>query len=238
MEQKNKIPNHVAIIMDGNGRWALSNGFMRTNGHETGGNRIRGLVEHCQDIGINYLTLYAFSTENWSRPTTEVEFLMDLLIRFLDKETPDLKKNNVRLNTIGRTLDLPANAQEKLKWAMGETSQNTGLVLTLALNYGARIELTDAFNKILQKIKEGQLEAPIKEADISKHLYDSSLPDPDFLIRTAGEMRVSNFLLWQISYSEFYVTDTFFPDFTKEEFQKAIDVYQSRKRRFGGLVNL
>ena len=121
---------------------------------------------------------------------------------------------------------------------MGETSQNTGLVLTLALNYGARIELTDAFNKILQKIKEGQLEAPIKEADISKHLYDSSLPDPDFLIRTAGEMRVSNFLLWQISYSEFYVTDTFFPDFTKEEFQKAIDVYQSRKRRFGGLVNL
>ena len=237
MKSNNKIPKHIAIIMDGNGRWALSNGFMRSNGHETGGNRIRGLVEHCQDIGVSYLTLYAFSTENWSRPETEVAFLMDLLIRFLDKETPDLKKNNVRLNTIGRTSELPENAQEKLKWAIGETAQNTGLVLTLALNYGARVELTDALNKIIQKIKEGIIVAPIKEADIEQHLYDPSLPDPDLLIRTAGEMRISNFLLWQISYSEFYVTNTFFPDFTKEEFQKAIDDFQSRQRRFGGLVN-
>lgn len=237
MEPLTKIPKHVAIIMDGNGRWALSNGFMRTDGHETGGNRIRGLVEHCQDIGISYLTLYAFSTENWSRPEAEVTFLMDLLIRFLDKETPDLKKNNVRLNTIGRTSELPQNAKDKLKWAMGETSKNTGLLLTLALNYGSRIELTDAFNKIAKEIQEGLITGPIKEADISKHLYDPSIPDPDLLIRTAGEMRISNFLLWQISYSEFYVTSTYFPDFTKEEFKKALEDYQSRKRRYGGLVN-
>lgn len=232
-----KIPKHVAIIMDGNGRWALSNGFMRTDGHETGGNRIRGLVEYGQDIGIGYLTLYAFSTENWSRPESEVAFLMDLLIRFLDKETPDLKKNNVRLNTIGRTSELPTNAREKLKWAMDETKINTGLVLTLALNYGSRLELTDAVNKIIQKVKAGQLEEPIKESDISNHLYDPSIPDPDLLIRTAGEMRLSNYLLWQISYSELYVTDTFFPDFTKEEFKKALEDFQTRKRRFGGLVN-
>ena len=232
-----KIPKHVAIIMDGNGRWALSNGFMRTDGHETGGNRIRGLVEYGQDIGIGYLTLYAFSTENWSRPESEVAFLMDLLIRFLDKETPDLKKNNVRLNTIGRTSELPTNAREKLKWAMDETKKNTGLVLTLALNYGSRLELTDAVNKIIQKVKAGQLEEPIKESDISNHLYDPSIPDPDLLIRTAGEMRLSNYLLWQISYSELYVTDTFFPDFTKEEFKKALEDFQTRKRRFGGLVN-
>lgn len=232
-----KIPKHVAIIMDGNGRWALSNGFMRTDGHETGGNRIRGLVEYGQDIGIGYLTLYAFSTENWSRPESEVAFLMDLLIRFLDKETPDLKKNNVRLNTIGRTSELPENAREKLKWAMDETKKNTGLVLTLALNYGSRLELTDAVNKIIQKVKAGQIETPIKESDISNHLYDPSIPDPDLLIRTAGEMRLSNYLLWQISYSELYVTDTFFPDFTKEEFKKALEDFQTRKRRFGGLVN-
>lgn len=232
-----KIPKHVAIIMDGNGRWALNNGFLRTNGHETGGNRIRGLVEYGQDIGIGFLTLYAFSTENWSRPVAEVNFLMDLLIRFLDKETPDLKKNNVRLNTIGRTSELPENAREKLSWAIAETANNSGLVLTLALNYGARIELTDAFNKIIQEVQAGKLTTPIKETDISNHLYDPTIPDPDLLIRTAGEMRISNFLLWQISYSELYVTETFFPDFTKEEFKKALDEYQNRKRRFGGLVN-
>jgi undecaprenyl diphosphate synthase len=237
MNATSKIPNHVAIIMDGNGRWALRNGFMRTNGHETGGNRIREIVEQCQEIGVSFLTLYAFSTENWSRPKDEVDFLMDLLIRFLDKELPDLKKNNVRLNTIGRTYELPEKAQDKLKWAINETKQNNGIVLTLALNYGSRIELTDAVNKILEKVKNGTQQTPITENDISQNLYDSSLPDPELLIRTAGEMRISNFLLWQISYSELVITDVFFPDFSREEFMKTITVYQSRKRRFGGLIN-
>jgi len=237
MNAISKIPNHVAIIMDGNGRWALRNGLIRSNGHETGGNRIREIVEQCQEIGVSYLTLYAFSTENWSRPKEEVDFLMDLLIRFLDKELPDLKKNNVRLNTIGRISELPEKARNKLKASIDETKQNNGIVLTLALNYGSRLELTDAVNKIIENVKNGSQKLPITENDINQNLYDPTLPDPELLIRTAGEMRVSNFLLWQISYSELVITEVFFPDFSKEEFMKAIAVYQLRKRRFGGLVN-
>lgn len=231
------IPKHIAIIMDGNGRWALSNGFARSDGHETGGNRIKSLVEFCQNIGVKYLTLYAFSTENWSRPELEVSFLMNLLIRFLDKETANLKQNNVRLNAIGRVIELPQETRDKLAWSMQETAQCDKLVLTLALNYGARQEITDAFNKIIAEVKEKKITPPIQEQDIAKHLYDPTLPDPDLLIRTAGELRLSNFLLWQISYAEIYITDVYFPDFTDEELLKAIEAYKIRKRRFGGLIN-
>jgi len=236
-EELAKVPIHVAIIMDGNGRWAKQKGFLRMIGHENGGNRVKELVETSQQVGVKFMTLYTFSTENWSRPKKEVKFLMNLLIRFLKQEIPDLVKNNVQLKTIGRIEELPQNVQDKIKWAKSETSKNDGLVLTLALNYGSRTEIVDAVNQINEDIKNNKINSPITEEIFENYLYASNTPDPDLLIRTAGEMRISNFLLWQISYAEIYVTDVYFPDFSKDEYLKALEEFQNRKRRFGGLLN-
>jgi len=223
-----KLPKHIAIIMDGNGRWAKKRGLPRIMGHKVGRDSLKEMVKVCAEIGVKYLTVYAFSTENWSRPKEEVNFLMSLFSDSLDQEVNDLKKNNVRLRFLGRLRDFSPKLQEKMNQAMEELSRNTGLKLNIMVNYGGRAEIVDAVKELAQKAS-----AEITEAEISQHLYTREIPDPDLLIRTASEMRISNFLLWQIAYSEIYVTETFWPDFRRKELMAAIEEYAKRERRFG-----
>jgi len=231
---KQNAPRHVAIIMDGNGRWAQERGLPRFRGHQKGTERIRDVTEGAIELGIGWLTLYAFSKENWVRPKEEVDFLMGLLSRYLDHELAKLKRNEIRFNVIGCRKDLTPEIQEKLERNIRETSAHKKLVLTLALSYSGRVEILEACRKIARKVKAGELDAEsIDESTLQQSLYTSDMPDPDLLIRTSGELRVSNFLLWQISYAEIYVTEKLWPDFTKEEFFKAVEAYQKRKRRFG-----
>ena len=228
------IPRHIAIIMDGNGRWAKQRGKPRIDGHRAGAESVRAIVRACGELGIEYLTVYAFSSENWSRPKMEVTALMHLLEFYLKQEIPELDKNNVRLAAIGRLHELPGSAQKQLAKSIAALSKNTGLTLVLALSYGGRAEIVDAVRSIAREIKAGRLDvADIDETMIARNLYTSAIPDPDLLIRTSGEMRVSNFLLWQISYAEIYVTETLWPDFRKPELVKAIEDYGRRHRRFG-----
>lgn len=220
--------------MDGNGRWAREKGFARIHGHQKGVETIREIVRAAQAAGIRYLTLYAFSKENWARPQMEINFLMNLLSGYLDSELAELKENNVRFNAIGHLSDLPPSLCEKIKRNMRETEHNTGLLLTLALSYSSRIEIVDAVKQLCQKVKEGKMLAEqITEEIFSNELYTVGIPDPDLLIRTSGELRVSNFLLWQISYTEIYVVQKYWPEFTKEDFLEAVKNYQTRERRFG-----
>jgi len=232
-----RLPGHIAIIMDGNGRWARRRNLPRAAGHHAGVDSVRSTVETCGQLGIGILTLYAFSVENWKRPRTEVDMLWRLLRIYIRRELPSLMKNGVRVCAIGRLDALPDRARRELLDAVEATSKNRGLLVNLAINYGGRTELADSMNVILQKARAaGTLEfLRVDENMISANLYTAGLPDPDLLIRTSGEMRVSNFLLWQIAYSELYVTDTLWPDFRRGELLRAILNYQSRDRRFGGL---
>jgi undecaprenyl diphosphate synthase len=233
-----RLPKHIAIIMDGNGRWARRRHLPRIAGHRAGVTAVRSTVETAARINIPALTLYAFSEENWKkRPKTEVDFLMGLLCRYLKAEVPTLNKNNIRLEYIGRQLELPQVVQEKMGWARDATRHNTGMVLTLALNYSARSELVDAFQSLAQAAaRNGGLEhLEIDEDSISRHLYTKHLPDPDLVIRTSGEMRLSNFLLWQLAYAEIYVTPTLWPEFRGVHLLEAIAEFQKRERRYGGL---
>ena len=228
------VPKHIAIIMDGNGRWAQERGLPRFRGHQKGAERIRDVIEAAIELGVGHLTLYAFSKENWVRPKEEVDFLMELLSLYLDQELPKLKENEIRFNVIGSRGDLPAGVRKKVERNMKETSAYKKLVLTLALSYSGRIEITEAIQKIAAGVQAGEIAvSSIDESMIHEMLYTADLPDPDLLVRTSGELRLSNFLLWQISYAEIYVTDVLWPDFTKEELYKAIEAYQKRSRRFG-----
>ena len=237
LDQK-RIPAHIAIIMDGNGRWARQRNYPRIMGHKAGVDPVRTVVETCAQLGVEALTLYAFSVENWKRPRHEIEALWRLLGIYLRRELPNLMRNDIQLVAIGRLESLPAPVQAELQAVMQKTAQNRGMRLNLAINYGGRTELVDAVNSMLENAKaEGNLDAlEITEEAIGEHLYTAGLKDPDLLIRTSGEMRISNFLLWQIAYSELYVTDTLWPDFTRTELLEAIFEYQNRERRFGGLV--
>jgi undecaprenyl diphosphate synthase len=229
-----QIPRHIAIIMDGNGRWAERKGLRRAEGHRQGGKTVEKIAQCCVDFGIECLTLYSFSIENWERPRTEVNALMHLYAQYLVGIRPVLMKNSVRLVHLGRLIQLPSVVRAELSRTVELTSGNPGMVLALALNYGGRAEIADAARKIAQDYKSGRLRLKdIDEGCVSGHLYTAGLPDPDLLIRTAHEMRISNFLLWQISYSEFYVTKTLWPDFRKADLEKAVLSYANRNRRFG-----
>lgn len=235
-EAKAQLPQHVAIIMDGNGRWARQRHLPRIEGHRQGAESARVIIRTAGDLGIKYLTLYAFSAENWNRPKDEVDTLMKYLISYLKSETPDLNKNNVRLEAIGQIYRLPENVQEQLRKSIQTLAKNNGLTLVLALSYGGRNEIVEAVRAIGEKVRRGQLEpADITEQTVSQHLWTRAMPDPDLLIRTSGEMRVSNFLLWQISYAEFVITPTLWPDFRKPQFYAALEEYAKRHRRFGGV---
>ncbi len=229
-----RLPKHIAIIMDGNGRWAKQKGKLRVFGHENGVRTVRSTVESCVKIGLEYLTLYTFSTENWNRPKFEVDTLMRLLVSSLKKELKTFNKNNVRLNTIGDIKSLPTRAYNELVEVMEKTKGNTGMTLTLALSYGAREELKNAMQQIAIKVKNNIISPEsIDETIINTHLYTQNLPDVDLLIRTSGEHRISNFLLWQIAYAELYFIDVFWPDFKEHHLVEAIINYQNRERRFG-----
>ena len=231
-----RLPDHVAIIMDGNGRWAERRHLPRIAGHRAGVKAARGVIETCAQLHLPCLTLYAFSLENWRRPQTEVDFLMRLLRDYLKRELPLIHKNNIRMVFIGRSAQLPEGVRKDIAEAMRFTEGNTGMKLVVALNYGGRAELTDAFNALLAEAQAGDgASFHAHEDDISKHLYTAGLPDPDLLIRTSGEMRVSNFLLWQIAYAEIYVTDALWPDFSRARLIEALIEYQKRERRYGGL---
>ena len=231
---KTKLPIHVAVIMDGNGRWAKKHLLSRIKGHEKGADAVRAIVRACREIGIAYLTLYAFSTENWQRPKSEVDALMTLLVKFLKKEQKELAENDIRLQVIGQKERLPAKVLKALREAMDLTRDNSALQLNLALSYGSREEIVQMARKLARKSKNGQVDPEAIDADVvAKHLYTRDIPDPDLLIRTSGEMRISNFLLWQIAYTEIYVTPTYWPDFGKEEFYEILKDYQQRERRFG-----
>jgi|SRR5579875_342760 len=232
-----RLPEHVAIIMDGNGRWAQKRHLPRIAGHRAGVKVARQVIETCARLTIPALTLYAFSLENWRRPQAEVDFLMRLLREYLKKELPVIHRNNIRLLVIGRSAQLPDAVRKDIEKAMRLTAQNTGMKLIVALNYGGRAELVDAFNAILERVRANGLSAfHADEATISNHLYTAGLPDPDLLIRTSGEMRVSNFLLWQIAYAELYITDALWPDFSREKLLEALLNFQRRERRYGGLA--
>ena len=233
-----RIPAHIAIIMDGNGRWARRRHMPRVAGHRAGVAAVRSTVETAARVGIHALTLYAFSEENWKkRPASEVDFLMGLLSRYLKAEVPTLNENNIRLEYIGRQQQLPEDVQERMEWARASTAKNTGTVLTLALNYSARSELVDAFRSMAHAAAQngGVEHLHIDEEMVGKHLYTRHLPDPDLVVRTSGEMRLSNFLLWQLAYAEIYVTPTLWPDFRGVHLLEAIAEYQKRERRYGGL---
>jgi len=230
------VPRHIAIIMDGNGRWAKSRGLQRIKGHEAGAQAVRECVEGCGELKVEYLTLYAFSAENWQRPRTEIIALMRLLEKFLKEKTPELLEKNVRLQAIGRLTDLPRRAQEQLHKSIEQTAGNTGLTLVLALSYGGRLEIIDGIKSLLRAIELGHIDrAMIDVAMFSKHLYTRYYPDPDLLIRTSGEMRLSNFLLWQTSYTEMYVTPKLWPDFRKQDLLAAVEEFGRRQRRYGGV---
>ncbi|HYB60542.1 MAG TPA: isoprenyl transferase [Methylomirabilota bacterium] len=234
---RNRLPEHIAVIMDGNGRWAQRRHLPRIAGHRAGVRAARGIIETCARLSIPALTLYAFSMENWRRPKSEIDFLMRLLREYLRKELPVIHKNNIRLLVIGRSDQLPQAVRADLDQAMGLTAENTGMKLVVALNYGGRAELVDAFNAIFERVRNNGLGTfRVDEEMISRHLYTFGLPDPDLLIRTSGEMRVSNFLLWQIAYAEIYVTETLWPDFSRAELYKALLEFERRERRYGGLA--
>jgi undecaprenyl diphosphate synthase len=234
MSETGAIPQHVAIIMDGNGRWAKERNLPRIKGHEAGAESVRAVVKACGELGVKYLTLYAFSVENWKRPKTEVAMLMKLLSRYLRNEAEELNRQNVRLQAIGRLTDLPSGVQEDLHKAISLTSKNTGATLIMALSYSGRVEMIEAVHSIVREVKLGHLDpAQIDEKVFGHHLYTRYYPDPDLLIRTSGEMRLSNFLLWQLSYTELYVTKTYWPDFRREQFKAALADYAKRDRRFG-----
>lgn len=231
-----KVPAHIAIIMDGNGRWAKSRFMPRTYGHKVGVETIRKVVKECSRLGVKYLTLYAFSTENWKRPKEEVSALMGLLVKYLRNELEELHKNNVKILTIGDISNLPEACIEELALAKEKTKDNTGLVMSLALNYGGRNDLVNAVKNISQDLVDGKISLDdIDDNLISSHLSTNESPDPDLVVRTSGEQRLSNFLLWELAYSEFYFTDIHWPDFDEKELQKAIFAYQSRDRRFGAI---
>ncbi len=235
-QAKASLPAHVAIIMDGNGRWAKKRHLPRVEGHRHGAESVRAVVRAAGEVGIKYLTLYAFSTENWNRPKEEVDTLMNYLARYLKNELAELQKNNVKLDVIGQIYRLPEFVQEQLKKTMAALATNNGLTAILALSYSGRAELVEAMRRIAEKVKKGALEpAEITEQIVTQHLYTSHHPDPDLLIRTSGEMRLSNFLLWQISYTELVVTPTLWPDFRRAQFFEALEEYTRRHRRFGGL---
>ncbi len=229
-----QLPNHIAIIMDGNGRWAKSKGLLRNIGHQNGAKTVKEVVETCAKINVKYLTLYAFSTENWNRPKLEVELLMKLLISSLKKEVKTLQKNNIKLSTIGNLNSLPTKVARELKDVIEKTKDNNRLTLTLALSYGSREELIKTIKEISLKVKNNLISPEnIDKSVINNHLYDHYLPDVDLLIRTSGEQRISNFLLWEIAYAELFFSDTLWPDFNKENLFEAILNYQNRERRFG-----
>ncbi len=231
-----RLPNHIAIIMDGNGRWAERRHLPRVAGHRAGVKAARVVIESCARLHIPCLTLYAFSLENWRRPRAEVDFLMRLLREYLKREMPLIQRNNIRLLVIGRSSELPEGVREDIREAMRLTARNTGMKLVIALNYGGRAELADAFNALLDHVRANGLAAfRADEKTISNHLYTAGLPDPDLLIRTSGEMRVSNFLLWQIAYAELYVTEELWPDFSRARLLDALVDFQRRERRYGGL---
>ena len=237
MPKPASLPTQVAIIMDGNGRWAQSQGLPRVEGHRRGADTVQRILEACGRIGIEYLTLYCFSNENWKRPQAELDFLMRLLKEYLIHERPTLMKNDIRLKIIGRRDGLPAEVLEEMDRSVAVSAQNESLTLCLAINYGARQELVDAIRLIATDFKNGSLNiSDIDESSISDRLYTADMPDPDLLIRTSGEMRISNFLLWQISYSELWVTPKAWPEFSDDDFEAALAEYANRQRRFGGLT--
>ncbi len=230
----NSVPDHVAIIMDGNGRWAQARGLDRSEGHVEGVNTVRRITEAASEAGVKYLTLYAFSTENWNRPQAEVDALMHLIGIAIERETPDLIRNNVRLAMIGDVERMPSEALNRLRGCIAQTAHCNGLTLNLALSYSSRWEIADAARRIAEDVKAGHLASgDIDEDTVGRYLTTASMPDPDLLIRTGGDMRVSNFLLWQIAYAEIYVTPVFWPDFTKDDFREAIAGFRKRERRFG-----
>ena len=233
------VPQHIAIIMDGNGRWATGRGLPRVAGHEAGLRALENIVRACSEEGVKYLTVYAFSTENWKRPILEVNGIFKLMILFIRRDLKELKKNNVRVQALGETSELPAASLKSLQQLIEETKDNTGLVLSACLNYGSRREMTEAIRSIVQKcIKEGKdfpEEKDIAEELVSSSLYTADMPDPDLIIRTGGEQRISNFLLWQSAYSEFIFSDVLWPDFNKEQLMHCIEEFNGRHRRFGGL---
>lgn len=232
--QISSLPAHIAVIMDGNGRWAKAQGKLRTFGHENGVKAVRDTVEACAELGVSYLTLYAFSTENWNRPRFEINALMTLLVSTIAGETKTLMTNNIRLDTIGDTNALPSKARRELEEAKKKTASNTRMTLVLALSYSSRWEITNAVKEITVKVKNGVLSPEdVNEQLIASHLNTAGMPDPELLIRTSGEHRISNFLLWQISYAELYFTDKLWPDFRREDLYEAIVSYQQRERRFG-----
>ncbi|MBR1631859.1 MAG: isoprenyl transferase [Paludibacteraceae bacterium] len=230
----NRIPEHVAIIMDGNGRWAQAHGEQRVFGHHNGVHAVHCTTQVAAELGVKYLTLYAFSTENWNRPQAEVDALMNLFVDTIERETPTLCENNIRLTAIGDLARLPERTREKFEECIRRTAQNTGMTLVLALSYSARWEITQAVRNIAAQVAEGTANLnQIDEGYVSRNLTTKDIPDPDLLIRTSGELRISNFLLWQIAYAELYFTDQYWPDFDEESFYKAIIDYQHRERRFG-----
>jgi undecaprenyl diphosphate synthase len=235
-EAKASLPRHVAVIMDGNGRWARERHLPRIEGHRAGAESARAIIRTAGELGIKYLTLYAFSVENWNRPKDEVDALMKYLVHYLKTETSELNKSNVRLEVIGQIYRLPEAVQEHLKKTISTLSRNNGLTLIMALSYGGRTEIVDAVRSIARKARSGELDPEeITEQVFAQHLYTRNVPDPDLLIRTSGEMRVSNFLLWQISYTELVITPTLWPDFRKAQFYQALEEYTRRHRRFGAL---
>jgi undecaprenyl diphosphate synthase len=230
-----RLPRHIAVIMDGNGRWAQKRHLPRVAGHRAGTQSARTTIETCARLKVEALTLYAFSVENWRRPKAEIEFLMQLLREYLRKEMPLLQKNNIRMRFLGRPEELPAGVQKDTREAMEATAGNTGMVLSIALNYGGRAEIVDAMNAILAERNGNGAGSMVTEEQLSRHLYTANLPDPDLLIRTSGEMRVSNFLLWQIAYAEIFVTETLWPDFNRARLLEALVDFQGRERRYGGI---
>ncbi len=231
---KDNIPQHIAIIMDGNGRWAKKQGMLRAFGHENGVRPLQICVRECSNMGVGYLTVYAFSTENWNRPKLEIDALMTILMNALKKELPNMQQNNIRLNSIGNLDKLPSRARRQLLDVIEATKSNTGMVLTLALSYGSREELLQAVKHIAQKVKDNQLNiADINESVMQGYLYTCDMPDADLVIRTSGEQRISNFLLWQAAYAELYFTEVLWPDFAEADLYAAIASYQKRERRFG-----
>ena len=230
------VPAHIAIIMDGNGRWAKEKGMVRLKGHQAGMESLREIVRACSDKGVKVLTVYAFSTENWKRPIEEVSGIFSLLVRYVAKELKELNANNVQIRMLGDIDPLPADAKKAAQKAVDSTKDNTGLIFCIAINYGGRAEIVRAARLLAKQAAEGQLvPASIDEAMFASQLYTADLPDPDLIIRTGGEMRLSNFLTWQSAYSELYVTDTYWPDFTPDKLQEAIDAFNGRDRRYGGI---
>lgn len=234
MIDQNNLPKHIAIIMDGNGRWAKEKGLPRTAGHKEGVERVKDIIRAASDLGVSFLTLFAFSTENWARPREEVDVLMRYLENFLNNNIDELHKNNIRLLVIGRDEPIPGYLLKKISQAKEKTKDNSGLSLVLALNYGSRQEITDAARRLSRDVREGKLKPEeVDEARFNAYLYTAAIPDPDLFIRTSNELRISNFLLWQLSYAELYFTGKYWPDFRKEDLEQAIEAYQARSRRFG-----